>query len=134
MEIPKEILVVPLKPKQPKIKNKKKVLKVLAAGISLISFLIYFYYYPAPAQFSFLNAIPIGIMILLVFLVALSWSYLFICFKKSLLCASMITATLVIDKSRIITIITYAVCLPLLLLPLPEKAKERYNQHNDNEK
>jgi len=132
MEVPKEILVVPLKLKQPRIKNKKKVLQVLTAGISIVSLLVYFFYFPAPSQFSFKNTLPIGIMITLVFFTSVSWSYIFVPFKKALLIAAIVTATLVVNRSRIITIITYAICLPLLLIPLSEKAKERYNQHNTN--
>lgn len=125
MDIPKEIIVVPLKEKIPLIKNKKRALQISGACVSMAAFLIYLYYFPAPSEFSFKNAVPIGIMIFLTFLSSLLLAYIFLPFKKSLLVAAIITSSLMVNKSRIITIITYAICIPLLFLK-----SSRFQNHN----
>ncbi len=121
MDIPKEILVVPLKEKIPLIKDKKKALKIVGSLVSLAAFLIYLYYYPAPKEFSFQNALPIGIMLALIFITTVLTSYIFLPFRKAILIGAIALATVITNKSRIITIITYAIAFPLLFINLQNR-------------
>jgi hypothetical protein len=128
MEIPNEILVVPLKEKKPLIKNKRRALKILATLLSLCALTVFLYYFPAPTQFTFAHALPIGAALTLLFLTTLLISSFFLSVKKALLVASIVTATALVNKSRIITIVTYAICIPLLFV-----RRENKYPHSQNE-
>ncbi|MDQ3098645.1 MAG: hypothetical protein M3Q44_02775 [bacterium] len=96
--------------------KKKKIIKVIVATISIIAWSIFTYYYKAPSKFSMENAIPIVIFTFFMFTATFSVAQLFTSQKNSLMISLTLVSTLFIKHYRIIPIITYAICIPLLYM------------------
>jgi hypothetical protein len=93
----------------------KKKIKILASIVCLIGLVGLLYYYPAPNAFDKSQALPIAIAITFFFAAVFTTLMVFISTKKALLVTLILTATLFIKHQRIISIIAYAVCIPLLV-------------------
>lgn len=109
----------------------KKKIKIAAAIVCIIVFSGYFYYYPAPSSFDKTNILPISIAILFFFSTIFTTLTIFIATKKAFLITLILTSTLFITHIRIIPIVTYAICFPLLILDL-KKQSEKTNSTTRN--
>ncbi len=99
--------------------RKKKIIKIVAAIVSSTACGVFTYYYQPPSQFAINNAFPITLFTFFLFSAVFTTSQLFTTVNKALLISLTITSTLFVKHIRIIPIITYAICLPLLLLRTP---------------
>lgn len=96
--------------------RKNKVLKISATVISVLAFCIFVYYYKAPSTFTLANAVPITLLTFFLFAAMFTTIQLFTTPKKALEFSLLIVSLLFVKHFRIIPIITYAICIPLLFI------------------
>ncbi len=96
--------------------KKNKVLKISATVISVLAFCIFVYYYKAPFTFTEANTVPIALLTFFLFVAMFTTIQLFTTPKKALEFSLLIVSLLFVKHLRIIPIVTYAVCIPLLFI------------------
>jgi hypothetical protein len=95
---------------------RRKISKVTSSLLCIAFFLCYAYWYPAPNNFTTQNYLPALGFIALAFLATVTTVGIFHGKKISLLISSLMVATLLIKRVSIISILLFAIAIPLLFL------------------
>lgn len=106
-----------------KIKSSKYkiIVKIVMAVTCVAATYGFLNYYPAPAKFESKNTLQITLATLFIFSTISSLLLIAVKTKKAILFAIPLTSLLFILEARIITIIAYAICVPLIIIEFKKK-------------